>query len=202
MEFRPDTSTMQDCTSYTFTTLPFRNASGTIAVDNSIADMIREQVANTTRQFRYTQEVPLRRRAIPDEHVDIPEIKAIDTYNDRVVKVTFVDGTFTKCVCDNPDSFDEYIGIALCLFKRQLGKDGHKVFNKLMRYAMKRDEEYWAERGEQERAETLKKEKRRKAELKRAAKAAKARQEKIDIQSAAVLDALRKYHAEAGEELV
>lgn len=201
MEIRPDTSTMQDCTGGIVCTTTTAPLNGTLCNGTDWNKIIRESLMEHSPAWKEQKIKPFK-RAIPDMNVQVPEIKAIDTYNDRVVKVTFVDGTFTKCVCENPDEFDEYIGIALCLFKRQLGKDGHKVFNRLMHYAMKRDEEYWAERGEQERADALKKEKRRKAELKRAAKAAKARQEKIDIQSAAVLDALRKYHAEAGEELV
>ena len=139
-------------------------------------------------------------RAITDATVDIPAIRSIDVYNDKVVKVTFVDDTFTKCVCDD-DEFNEYTGIAFCLFKRLLGKDGHKKFNRLMHYAMKRDEECRTASEVKARAEKDAKEKRRKAELKRAAKAAKARQEKIDIQSAAVLAALHKYRAENGEDM-
>ena len=67
----------------------------------------------------------------------IPAVRDIQTFNDRATVVTFIDGTQTKCVADVDEdgnsNFDLYTGIAFCLFKRMLGKNGHKSFNTLMR---------------------------------------------------------------------
>jgi len=68
----------------------------------------------------------------------IPPIREIQTFNNRVVLVTFCDGTQTKSVCGKGETFDLYEGIAFCLFKRFLGKNGHKGFNDLMRFAFKK----------------------------------------------------------------
>ena len=65
-------------------------------------------------------------------------VKSVDVYNNRVVKVTFTDGTFTKAVCSENDTFNEDMGITICLLKKMLssatnGGDGNKLYNNLMR---------------------------------------------------------------------
>lgn len=129
--------------------------------------------------------------------VNIPAFKNYTIYNDRVIKVDFVDGTFTKCVCD--DEFDFYTGLAFCLFKRMLGDDGHKLFNRMMRAAMKTCDRIDMLHEQEAEEEKRIKAKRRKEELKRAAKAAKKRQEQVTLQSDAMLDALRKFKAQEKE---
>ena len=64
---------------------------------------------------------------------NMPKIVSVDIYNNKVVKVTFDDGTFEKAVCDSGDTFNVDVGITICLLKKMLGKDGHKKYNKLMR---------------------------------------------------------------------
>ena len=123
-------------------------------------------------------------------NVDIPAIKDYAIYNNRVIKVDFVDGTSTKCICD--DEFDFYTGLAYCLFKRVLGKDGHKKFNDMMRAAIKAVDKIDEQKDKEKAEEARCKAKRRKAELKRAAKKAKERQDKIDIQ----VEAMRLYARE------
>ena len=151
-----------------------------------------------------TENIRVVRRAIPG--VDLPAITDIAVYNDRVVKVEFADGTYTKCVAEVDDDgnteFNLYTGIAFCLFKKLLGKDGHKKFNDLMRYALRRDKQITKVRNEQARMKREKQNRARKVELKRAAKQVKQRQEQIDIQETAMLEALRKFRAEAGKDLM
>lgn len=48
------------------------------------------------------------------------EITNIEVYNDRVAKVTFDDGSFTKSVCQENDIFDLDVGITVCLMKKML----------------------------------------------------------------------------------
>lgn len=45
----------------------------------------------------------------------------VKTYNNKVVKVEFADGTFEKAVCQDGDTFDLDMGITVCLCKRLLG---------------------------------------------------------------------------------
>lgn len=119
---------------------------------------------------------------------EIPNVCKIETFNDRAVVVTFADGTQTKCVCGKDETFDLYEGVAFCLFKRALGKDGHKKFNDLMRKAMgviDAQEEF-----KQKLAEAVARTKRHEEKLKkkRARRKAKKREEKIDL----FVEALRR----------
>lgn len=133
--------------------------------------------------------------------LDIPGVVAVDTYNDRVVKVTFSDGSFTKSVCGKNDTFDLDVGITICIMKKAMGKDGHKLYNNLIRdvHATMEKNERDKERERELKAEF--KRRQRKAELKKAAKKAKARQEKIDIQKTAIIEANRVIGAGTGDDL-
>lgn len=125
------------------------------------------------------------------DNTDIPFIDRVETYNDRVVKVTFIDGTFTKSVCSENDIFDLDVGITICLMKRWLGKDGNRLYNNLIRKVHKRmdQKERLAEREKKLRAEMREKE--RKMKAKREAKKEKARKEQIEIQKQAYIEALK-----------
>lgn len=132
---------------------------------------------------------------------EVPAVSKVETYNDRVVKVTFTDGTFTKSVCSENDTFDIDVGITVCVMKRMFGKDGNKLYNNMIRdihnvmdQNMKDKEMAIAKKAEE-------RNKRRKAELKKAAKKAKARQEQIDIQKTAVVEALHAYKMETGDDM-
>lgn len=125
------------------------------------------------------------------DNTDIPFIDRVETYNDRVVKITFIDGTFTKSVCSKNDAFDLDVGITICLMKRWLGKDGNRLYNNLIRKVHKRmdQKERLAEREKKLRAEMREKEHKMKA--KREAKKEKARLEQIEIQKQAYIEALK-----------
>lgn len=131
----------------------------------------------------------------------IPAVSKVEVYNDRVVKVTFTDGTFTKSVCSENDAFDIDVGITVCVMKRMLGKDGNKLYNNMIRDIhetmeknIKKKEEAIAKKAEE-------RNKKRKVELKKAAKKAKARQEQIDIQKTAMVEALHAYKMETGDDM-
>lgn len=120
----------------------------------------------------------------------LPLIDKIDTYNDRVVKVTFVDGTFTKAVCSENDQFDLDVGITVCVIKRMLGRNGSKLYNDIIRDAHKAIEQNNKLKEEQQKLKAEERMRRRKAELKKAAKALKEREEQIEIQKQAILRAM------------
>lgn len=120
----------------------------------------------------------------------LPAVKKVETYNNRVVKVTFIDGTFTKSVCSENDTFDLDVGITICLMKRLFGQKGTAVYNQLLRdihNVMDENEKVKKLEAEQKQ---LEKEKKRKNEEKRAAGRLKKKEEQIDIQKQAILRAL------------
>jgi len=122
----------------------------------------------------------------------IPAVKKVETYNSRVVKVTFIDGTYTKAICSENDNFDLDVGITICAMKRLLGtssENATREYNRFMNHAhavMDRDVREKAETKAKKEADKAKK---RKIELKRAAKKLKAKEEQIDIQKQAIIRA-------------
>ena len=114
--------------------------------------------------------------------VSIPDIFQIQTFNDRVVQVTFIDGSQTKCVCGKDETFDLYEGIAFCLFKRFLDKEkGHKYFNDLMRYAFKKLDKHEESKKREAEIKTENKRREEKKKLQAQRRKAKKREEKIGI---------------------
>ena len=130
----------------------------------------------------------------------LPAIKKIETYNDRVTKVTFIDDTFTKAVCSENDHFDEDAGITICCMKRLFGKDGNRMYNDMIRKAHKVMDENNKKKEAEAKEKAERKLKARKAAGKKAAKKLIAKQEQIDIQTQAIIqahDALEARNSEA-----
>jgi len=130
----------------------------------------------------------------------LPAVKKVETYNDRVVKVTFIDDTFTKAVCSENDHFDLDVGITVCAMKRMLGEKGTQYYNDFIRKVHKVivENDIAKEKAAKEKAEA--KMKRRKIELKKAAKKLKAKEEQIDIQTQAIIRAHDEIEARQNEE--
>lgn len=65
----------------------------------------------------------------------LPKVTDVQTYGDKVVKIIFADGTFTKVVKDDEDDFLT-AGIAICYLKKMLASDdikyGTNAFNKII----------------------------------------------------------------------
>lgn len=64
----------------------------------------------------------------------LPKVTDVQTYGDKVVKVIFADGTFTKAVKDDEDDFLT-AGIAICYLKKMLAADAKystNAFNKVI----------------------------------------------------------------------
>ena len=107
----------------------------------------------------------------------------------KVVEVTFADGTRQKAVCDENDEFSMETAIAVCLAKRAMG--GSAVYNKAVKKAMKVYEDKLA-REEEEAKEKARREKRRakhKAYLER--REAKRREARIEEMAEAYRRALK-----------
>lgn len=125
----------------------------------------------------------------------IPEIIDVKVINDKVIIVTFIDGTQTKAVCDNDDTFNLEVGIGICITKRLMSSDeqtGNSMFNKTIKNAlkvMKRNEQLKkaceeAEEEEKRIADKIKRKKEKRAE--------KRRQKKIQMMAEAILLAEKK----------
>lgn len=121
------------------------------------------------------------------------DITDIQIYNNKVVKVVFSDGTFTKAVCGENDQFDLDIGITICVIKKMAGKDGHKWYNNLIRKAHAvMDHNTEAKKMEQDISNKAKERNKKEQERRKAGKE-KAKQEQIDIHSEAFLKALKEW---------
>lgn len=127
---------------------------------------------------------------IPWFTLQVPEIIDVKTINNKVVIVTFIDGTQTKAVCDKDDTFNLEVGIGICITKRLMSSDeqtGNSIFNKTIKNAlkvMKRNEQL-----EQTRKEIEEEEKRiaDKIKRKKEKRAEKRRQKKIQMMADAIL---------------
>lgn len=112
-----------------------------------------------------------------------PAITDVKTINNKVVIVTFTDGSSTKAVCDKDDAFNLDVGIGICITKRLMSRDektGNSMFNKAIRDAhkvMKRNEEL-----AQAKKEFEEEEKRIEAKIqrKKERRAAKRRQKRVE----------------------
>lgn len=124
-----------------------------------------------------------------ERYVKMVEVVDVQTYNDRVVKLTFTDGTFTKAVCGKNDIFDLDTGITICLIKKMLGNNGHKKYNDLLRNIHKLMELNEERKQTAILAEKKRKEKLHKAQMKAIAKKLKHKEELIDIHKQAILRA-------------
>ncbi len=120
----------------------------------------------------------------------IPKVTKVESYNDRVVKVTFADETFTKSVCSENDTFDLDVGITICVMKKMLGEKGTQKYNKMLRdiHSVMESNEKAKEQARKEKEE--RKAKQKKLEQKRIAGREAARQEYIDDIAAGVSKAL------------
>lgn len=130
----------------------------------------------------------------------IPAIKKVETYNDRVTKVTFIDDTFTKSVCSENDHFDEDVGITICCMKRLFGKDGNRMYNDMIRKAHKVIDENNKKKEAEAKEKAERKLKAKKVAGKKAAKKLFKKQEQIDIQTQAIIQAHRILEDEQREE--
>ena len=112
----------------------------------------------------------------------------------KVVQVTFKDGTSEKAVCNDEDNFSLEIGISICIAKKILGGTGK--YNSAIRKAMKiiESKKKAEEKEEEERERILKRRKKREEYLKK--RELKKREEQIKIQEEAYYRAMKKIEGE------
>ena len=183
--------------------------------ENSIrSDMIYKSTELTTNEKYIIQGAVERTTGIPRELLFgsptmmyqvnmVNQVTDVTVYNDRVVKVTFADGSFTKAVCSENDIFDLDTGITVCLLKKVLGNesnDGTKVYNNLLRGIHNMMEQKEKAKEAERKAKIEAKEKRKKAKARKERRKQEARNDQIDTIAFAVQKALKKkedgHHAE------
>lgn len=146
---------------------------------------------------------PRNGKQLCQDYMSAGDVRKVETYNDRVVKVTFGDGSFTKSVCSENDKFDLDVGITICLMKKMLGKDGNKKYNNAIRQIHKIMEDNLKAKEEEKARKAKIKEENRKCNERRAEGKKKAVREQIDIQKTAYLEAMqereRAYTMKAGD---
>lgn len=131
--------------------------------------------------------------------IDITDVKVI--VPNKVVEVTFGDGTKEKSVCKEPDVFSLETAISICVSKKIMGGSG--AYNKAIRDGIKvyedklkkeEAEKLEQERIEKKRAKRLAYKKRRATRLAEEAEAKKAaeREEQIEIQKEAYIRAMKQ----------
>ena len=133
---------------------------------------------------------PRNGKQLCQDYMSAGDVRKVETYNDRVVKVTFGDGSFTKSVCSENDKFDLDVGITICLMKRMLGKDGNKKYNNAIRRIHKIMEDNLKAKEEEKAQKAKIKEENRKRNERRAEGKKKAIREQIDIQKTAYIEAI------------
>jgi hypothetical protein len=154
-------------------------------IDESCREDIRKQFFENARQFNAT--ICKERDKIMRKNSEVVDVNIL--VPDKVVEVTFADGTKEKSVCKEPDIFSLESAISICISKKIMG--GSSAYNNAVKRGMKAYEDKQkkaaAEKAEQERIE--KKCAKRLAYKER--RAAKRREEQIAIQAEAYLRAMK-----------
>lgn len=128
------------------------------------------------------------------------DIKRIDVYNRRAIKITFKDGTYTTAKCDSQDEFSFDTGITICLMKRLLSSDAKnatRMYNRIMRDVQKAWDTQEKEKQAEIEKEKIALRKAEKAKRKKEARKARYKEQMIDLHAEAYLRALREA-SEAG----
>lgn len=123
----------------------------------------------------------------------------VDSYNNRVVKVTFNDGSFTKSVCSKNDTFDLDVGITICILKRIIGKNSevaNSTYAKLFRDIHKLMANAEKEKANEAKRKAEVREKQHRAEMKNKAKKMKEKEEAIDIAKQGYIRAMQELDME------
>jgi len=122
--------------------------------------------------------------------INISDVKII--VPNKVVEVTFADGTKEKAVCDKTDKFSLEMAISICISKKIMG--GTNAYNKAVRQGLKvynkKIEERNEEKKKQEIIERKRKKKRIQKERRLARKAAIEKEKQIEIQKEAYIRAM------------
>ncbi len=136
--------------------------------------------------------------------VYLPEIIDVEVINNCVTIVTFSDGTKEKAVLDKADIFNLEQGISICITKKLLaqitGFGGTKVYNGLIKRAIKKYNAHLDSIEAQKQTEEQKKKKYEKIAAKKAKRKAAQREARINEQAEAYRRALQSMNTSNSAE--
>ena len=134
----------------------------------------------------------------------LPEIIDVEVINNCVTVVTFSDGTKEKAVLDKADTFNLEQGISICITKKLLaqitGFGGTKVYNGLIKRAIKKYNAHLDSIEAQKQIEEQKKKKYEKIAAKKAKRKAAQREARINEQAEAYRRALQSLNTSNSAE--
>lgn len=134
----------------------------------------------------------------------LPEIIDVEVINNCVTVVTFSDGTKEKAVLDKADTFNLEQGISICITKKLLaqitGCGGTKVYNGLIKRAIKKYNAHLDSIEAQKQIEEQKKKKYEKIAAKKAKRKAAQREARINEQAEAYRRALQSLNTSNSAE--
>lgn len=143
-----------------------------------------ENIMPTKFELPRGQWIPL---VFDQKFVNVADVNII--VPNKVVEVTFADGTKEKSVCREPDTFSLESAISICISKKIMG--GSSAYNNAIKRGMKvyedKQKRETTEKAEQERIEK----KRAKRLAYKERRAAKKREEQIAIQAEAYVRAMK-----------
>lgn len=152
------------------------------ALSNGCAKVILDEINNDIyEEFKnMIGDFNMEKCSVVDVNIIVPN---------KVVEVTFADGTKEKSVCREPDTFSLESAISICISKKIMG--GSSAYNNAVKRGMKvyedKQKREATEKAEQERIEK----KRAKRLAYKEHRAAKKREEQIAIQTEAYLRAMK-----------
>jgi len=136
--------------------------------------------------------------------ISLPEIEDVEVINDCVTIVTFSDGTKEKAVLDKADIFNLEQGISICITKKLLaqitGFGGTKVYNGLIKRAIKKHKAKLDSIEKSKQIEEQKKKKYDKIAAKKAKRKAAQREARINEQAEAYRRALQSMNTSNSAE--
>lgn len=119
----------------------------------------------------------------------VTDVKVI--YPNKVVEVTFGDGTKEKAVCHDEDTFSLEQAISICICKKLIG--GTKNYNKAIKGGLKLYEKGLELKKKEEEKQQLIERKREKRRLKKERRAERKMEEAINVQKEAYIRAWKEF---------
>lgn len=156
--------------------------------DADISNVLFDRIGNIT--FQHMIPFPY---AMPNNISHF--VKSIQVYNNRVVKLTFIDDTVSTAVCSAADEFSLETGISICLTKRMLDTDqkrGSSQYNKMIKSLLNKYEKQQQDELEKAKEKLRKKLKWQKAREKKELRRKRKEERTIEMQKEAYIRAMNE----------
>lgn len=122
--------------------------------------------------------------------IQVPRVKDYKIINNKVVIVTFEDGTKEKAVCDDRDTFDLERALEVIIMKKRLGSEYNQLINKIVKECKQIDKDIADKEKFKKEQEEITARHKAKMEKRKAKRLAKEREARIEEQKEAYVRAL------------